>query len=107
VILDNLAGLNAAREAENAIIGDSEPLRKNLEAVQDKLGTETGFSGLSLVLLLLSALLVILGGVGFLRLLCQRAGSAREPGASPARRGRGPGEGSKRVNDANQAAICG
>ena len=39
VILDNLGGLNAAREAQNAIVADSEPLRKNLETVQEKLGT--------------------------------------------------------------------
>src|SRR5205085_3608764 len=68
VILDNLGGLNAAREAQNAIVNDSEPLLKDLEAVQEKLGTETGFSGLMLVLLLLCAILVILGGAGFLRL---------------------------------------
>ncbi len=45
VILDNLAGLNSAREAQNVILADSEPLRKNLETVQERLGSETGFGG--------------------------------------------------------------
>ena len=57
-ILDNLPGLNAARDAQAAIVNDSEPLRKELETVQEQLGSEAGLSGLILLLLLLSAVLV-------------------------------------------------
>ena len=105
VILDNVAGLNAAREAENAIIGDSEPLRKNLEAVQDKLGSETGFGGLSLILLILSAVLVILGGYGFLRLYVGEQGQRATLAQNRRVEAEGQEKEAKRVNDANQAAI--
>ena len=38
-ILANLPGLNAARDAQTAIVADSEALRKGLETVQDRLET--------------------------------------------------------------------
>ena len=104
-ILDNLAGLNAARDAQNTIVTDSEPLRKSLEAVQEKLGTETGFSGFTLFLLLLCALLVIAGGAGFLRLYV--AEQAQRTSLAQSRRAEAESQEkeAKRVNDANQAAI--
>ncbi len=105
VILDNLAGLNAAREAENSIVTDSEALRKNLEAVQDKLGRETGFSALSLVLLILSALLVIFGGYGFLRLYVSEQGQRASLAQNRRVEAETQEKEAKRVNDANQAAI--
>jgi twitching motility protein PilJ len=105
VILDNLAGLNAAREAQNTIIGDSEPLRKTLEGVQDKLGSETGFSGLTLFMLLLCALLVILGGAGFLRLYVAEQGQRASLAQTRRLEAEGQEKEAKRVNDANQAAI--
>ncbi len=105
VILDNLAGLNAAREAQNTIIGDSEPLRKTLESVQDKLGSETGFSGLTLFMLLLCAILVILGGAGFLRLYVSEQGQRAALAQTRRLEAEGQEKEAKRVNDANQAAI--
>ncbi len=95
VILDNLAGLNAAREAQNVILADSEPLRKNLETVQERLGSETGFGGTTLALL---AAVRDPGRARRRRLpapVRHRAGPARAAGAEPAPRGRGPGEGSQ------------
>ncbi|MEP7139212.1 MAG: methyl-accepting chemotaxis protein [Caldimonas sp.] len=105
LILDNLAGLNAAREAENSVVTDSEALRKNLEAVQDKLGRETGFSGLSLALLILSALLVIFGGYGFLRLYVSEQGQRATLAQNRRLEAETQEKEAKRVNDANQAAI--
>src|SRR6185369_4520154 len=105
VILDNLAGLNAAREAQNSIIGDSEPLRKTLESIQDKLGSETGFSGLTLFMLLLCAILVILGGAGFLRLYVAEQGQRASLAQTRRLEAEGQEKEAKRVNDANQAAI--
>ena len=67
-ILANLQGLVSAREAQAGILADSEPLRKGLEAVQERLGRDTGFGGASLLLLLLSAVVLLLGGAGLLRL---------------------------------------
>ena len=104
-ILGNLQGLVSAREAQSAIIGDSEPLRKGLETVQDRLGRETGFNVVSLGLLLLSAVVLALGGAGFLQLYvrdqAQRAALAENQRLEAERQE----QEAKRVNDANQAAI--
>ena len=104
-ILGNLQGLVGAREAQASIVADSEPLRKALEQVQERLGRETGFSALSLGLLVLSALVMMLGGYGFLRLYVrgqgERAASAEAQRVAAEREQ----QEAKRVNDANQAAI--
>jgi twitching motility protein PilJ len=104
-ILGNLQGLVSAREAQVAIVNDSEPLRKGLETIQDQLGSETGFSGLNLLALLLSAGLLLAGGAGILRLYVrdqtQRAALAETQRLEAERQE----QEAKRVNDANQAAI--
>ena len=104
-ILGNLQGLVSAREAQGAIVADSEPLRKGLEAVQEQLGSSTGFSGLNLLLLVASALLLLAGGAGILRLYVrdqtQRAALAENQRLEAERQE----QEAKRVNDANQAAI--
>ena len=105
VILGGMAGLNSAREAQNAIIADSEILRKELEVVQERLGSESGLGGGTVLLIVLSALLVVLGGAGLLRLYV----SDQNQRATLAQTRRVEAEGqekeAKRVNDANQAAI--
>ena len=104
-ILGNLQGLVAAREAQAAIIADSEPLRKGLEAVQERLGTETGFSGSSLFLLLLSAAALLAGGYGFLRLYVSDQGQRALLSENQKLEAERQEQEAKRVNDANQAAI--
>ena len=104
-ILGNLQGLVAAREAQASIVADSEPLRKALESVQERLGRETGFSIVNLTLLVLAAVVMLLGGFGFLRLYVraqsERASSAEMQRVAAEREQ----QEAKRVNDANQAAI--
>jgi twitching motility protein PilJ len=104
-ILGNLQGLVSAREAQAAIIADSEPLRKGLEVVQDRLGKETGFSTLSLAALIAFTALIAAGGAGFLKLYvrdqAQRAALAEQQRLEAERQE----QEAKRVNDANQAAI--
>ncbi len=104
-ILGNLQGLVSAREAQVAIVADSEPLRKGLEDVQTQLGSATGFSGVNLLLLVVSGALLLLGGAGLLRLYVrdqtQRAGLAENQRLEAERQE----QEAKRVNDANQAAI--
>ena len=104
-ILGNLQGLVSAREAQVAIVADSEPLRKGLEAVQEQLGSSTGFSGLNLLMLIASGLLLLAGGAGILRLYVrdqtQRAALAENQRLEAERQE----QEAKRVNDANQAAI--
>ncbi|MEO7336546.1 MAG: methyl-accepting chemotaxis protein, partial [Caldimonas sp.] len=105
VILANLQGLVAARDAQSSIVADSEPLRKSLEAVQERLGKETGVGALGMTLLLLSLLVLILGGVGLLRLYVR--GQSERAAAAEHQRLDAEREQleAKRVNDANQAAI--
>ncbi len=104
-ILGNLQGLVSAREAQAAIIADSEPLRKGLEGVQEKLSKEAGFGGLSFLLLLLSAAVIVAAVGGLLRLYIsdqrQRAALAENQRLEAERQE----QEAKRVNDANQAAI--
>ncbi|HEX6363273.1 MAG TPA: methyl-accepting chemotaxis protein [Albitalea sp.] len=104
-ILGNLQGLVSARDAQSAIIGDSETLRKGLEAVQAQLEEDTGFNGPALLVVILFASLVAAGGYGFLRMYvrdqAQRAQHAEQQKLEAERQE----QEAKRVNDANQAAI--
>lgn len=97
-ILGNLQGLVSAREAQAAIVGDSEPLRKGLEAVQAGLESEAGLGTAQVIILVLSALAVGVGGY-LLVLLYVRNQALRAQQAEEHERE------AKRVNDANQAAI--
>ncbi|MBP7914252.1 MAG: type IV pili methyl-accepting chemotaxis transducer N-terminal domain-containing protein [Vitreoscilla sp.] len=97
-ILGNLQGLVSAREAQSAIVGDSEPLRKGLEGVQAGLESQSGLSGVHVVVLLLSALAAGLGGVGLIRLYVRNQAMRAQQAEEQERE-------AKRVNDANQAAI--
>ena len=104
-ILGNLQGLVSAREAQANIIADSEPLRKGLETVQDRLGVATGFSALNLTLLLVAAAVMLLGGVGLLRLYVRDQAERAEAAEGQRQNAEREQQESKRVNDANQAAI--
>jgi twitching motility protein PilJ len=104
-ILGNLQGLVSAREAQAAIIADSEPLRKGLEVLQTRLSTEGGFTRGQLLTMVLSTVLMLAGGLGFLKLYvrdqAQRAQAAEAQRVEAERQE----QEAKRVNDANQAAI--
>ncbi len=104
-ILGNLQGLVAAREAQAAILADSEPLRKGLEVVGGQLEKESAFSGPTLFFLPVSALLLALGVAGMLRLYVRD--QAAQAAVSQTRRleAERQEQEAKRVNDANQAAI--
>ena len=104
-ILGNLQGLVAAREAQVSILGDSEALRTGLEDVQGRLGGDTGFGGLSLVLLTLFALALLAGGYGFLRLFVSEQAQRAALAQSQRQEAERQEQEAKRVNDANQAAI--
>jgi twitching motility protein PilJ len=104
-ILGNLQGLVSAREAQAAIIADSEPLRKGLEVVQERLSTEGGLAGGHLALMVVAVVLMAAGGYGLVRL--QFADQAQRAKAAEAQRveAERQEQEAKRVNDANQAAI--
>jgi len=104
-ILGNLQGLVSAREAQAAIIADSEPLRKGLEVVQEGLSKQTGFGAGSLLALIAFAATMILGGVGFLRLYVRDQAMRAQLAEGQRLEAERQEQEAKRVNDANQAAI--
>jgi len=104
-ILGNLQGLVTAREAQSAILSDSEPLRKGLETLQEQLSKEAGFNVGHLVLMLVSVMLMVLGGLGFLRLFVLDQGQRAQLAESQRQEAERQEQEAKRVNDANQAAI--
>ena len=104
-ILGNLQALVAAREAQTAIVADSEPLRRALDALQHKLSGKTGVGGGALVLLTLAAILALVSAAGLSYVQLQD--SRRNQGAADEQRieAERQEQDAKRVNDANQAAI--
>ena len=103
-ILGNLQGLVSAREAQSSIISDSEPLRRQLEGLQDKLSSQTGLGAGQFAALALAGLFVLLCGIGISRvqLLDSRG---RQAAAEEQKEAKRQEQEAKRVNDANQAAI--
>ncbi len=104
-ILGNLQGLVSAREAQDAIITDSESLRRNLEEVQTELSGQTGIGGGALAVLVLAAAfaLACAGGLSYVQLQdSRRRQVVAEDQRVEAERQEHE---AKRVNDANQAAI--
>src|SRR5690606_15488446 len=104
-ILGNLQGLVTAREAQSAILNDSEPLRKGLETLQEQLNRETGIRASHLALMVFSVIAMVLGGFGFLRLFVQDQAQRAHTAESQRHEAERQEQEAKRVNDANQAAI--
>jgi twitching motility protein PilJ len=104
-ILGNLQGLVSAREAQSAIIADSEPLRLQLQSLQDKLSGDSGLGLLALTALILAGLLALASAAGLAYVQLQD--SRKRMGAAEAQQlmAQGQEHEAKRVNDANQAAI--
>ena len=104
-ILGNLQGLVSAREAQSSIIADSEPMRRQLEGLQEKLSSQTGLGAGQFAALALAGLFVLLCGIGISRvqLLDSRGRQAAAEGLQ--KDAKRQEQEAKRVNDANQAAI--
>lgn len=104
-ILGNLKGLVAARDAQGTILADSEPLRKGLQTLQERLAATGGLSGLHIVVMLVSALLLLAGGAGILRLFVGDQTTRAQFAEGQRVEAERQEQEAKRVNDANQAAI--
>jgi len=104
-ILGNLQGLVAAREAQNSVITDSEPLRKGLDALQEGLAGGGGLGVLGLISVLLGLAAIIGAGYGLLRLFVQDQTSRSRLAEQQRQEAERQEQEAKRVNDANQAAI--
>ena len=104
-ILGNLQGLVSAREAQAAIIADSEPLRRALEDLQGKLSAQTGLGAGALSALAISAVFAILCAVGLAYVQLQDSRKRQVVAEQQRLEAEGQEQEAKRVNDANQAAI--
>ena len=104
-ILGNLQGLVSAREAQTAILGDSEPLRRQLEGLQNKLSAQTGIGAGQLAALVLAGIFVLLCGVGISRVQLLDSRSRQLEAEAQQKDAQRQEQEAKRVNDANQAAI--
>lgn len=104
-ILGNLQGLVSAREAQAAIIADSEPLRRALEDLQGKLSAQTGLGAGALIALAISAVFAILCAIGLAYVQLQDSRKRQERAESQRLEAERQEQEAKRVNDANQAAI--
>ena len=104
-ILGNLQGLVSAREAQAAIISESEPLRRGLEELQGKLTSQSGLGAGSVVALIGAALFGLLCAVGIARIQLQDSRQRQGIAEKQQLEARGLEQDAKRVNDANQAAI--
>ena len=104
-ILGNLQGLVSAREAQTAILADSEPLRRQMEGLQSKLSAQTGIGAGQFAALLLAALFVLLCGVGISRVQLLDSRGRQLVAELQHKDAQRQEQEAKRVNDANQAAI--
>ncbi|MEO6625684.1 MAG: methyl-accepting chemotaxis protein [Burkholderiaceae bacterium] len=104
-VLANLRGLVAAREAQSLILADSEPLRRNLEQLQQKLSVRTGIGGGSILVILLAAGLALICAWGLVHLQLLEGRSRQGAAESQMVGAERLQQEAKRVNDANQAAI--
>jgi twitching motility protein PilJ len=104
-ILGNLQGLAAAREAQNSIVSDSEPLRKALETTQDKLASRAGLGPVLLILLILAAAFAVFCAWGLTQVQVQDGRNRQAQAEAQLVAAEQQEQEAKRVNDANQAAI--
>ena len=104
-ILGNVQALAAVRDAQSAIVADSEPLRRDIENLQSRLADESGVGAGSwlLMALVLAVLALAIAGLVYTWLHESRQ---RQTLAETQRQSAVQQElDAKRVNDANQAAI--
>jgi twitching motility protein PilJ len=105
VILNQLQGLVAAREAQDSISSDSEPLRKGLEDLSSRLSAGAGLGPLTWTLLALGLLGLLAGAYGLLRVFVADQGQRAKIADTQRVQAERQEKEAKRVNDANQAAI--
>ncbi|MGP1424788.1 MAG: methyl-accepting chemotaxis protein [Ottowia sp.] len=104
-ILGNLQGLVAAREAQNSIVADSEPLRKSLQALEGRLSSTSGLRPEHLLGMIIPGLLALLAAAGLGYVLLHESRQRQSLAEEQRHLAELQQQESKRVNDANQAAI--
>ena len=104
-ILSNLPNLDSSRQAQDAIIEDSGPLRQGLDTLQQRLAASGGFTALHAGVIAVGALLMLVGGAALLRLFVHGQVTRSQLAAAQRAEAEHQEQEAKRVNDANQAAI--
>ncbi len=104
-VLGNLQALVSARSAQASIVADSEPLRRSLEELQQKLSTGTGIGTGSLLTLFVAAVLALLCAYGLSQIPLQEGRNRQSVAEAQMLDAERLQQDAKRVNDANQAAI--
>ena len=104
-ILGNLQGLVSSREAQTAIVADSEPLRGLLQGLQTRLAPQTGLGVFTTLALLLAAALTLTCAAGLAFVQLQESRKRQAIAERQRMEAQQKEDGTKRVNDANQAAI--
>ncbi len=104
-ILGNLQGLVSSREAQTAIVVDSEPLRTHLQTLQERLSGQTGLGFVTVLALVLSALLALASAAGLAYVQLQDSRKRQAVAEQQRLKAEQQENVTKRVNDANQAAI--
>ena len=104
-VLGNLQGLVAARAAQASIVADSEPLRRSLEDLQQKLSARNGIGTGSLLTLVIATALALLCAFGLSYIQLKEGRNRQTLAESQMLDAERLQQDAKRVNDANQAAI--
>jgi len=104
-ILGNLQGLVSAREAQTAILAESEPLRRHLESLQGKLSAQAGLGIGPLATLMLSAFFALLCAASLAYVQLRDSRQRQVVAEQQRHEAERQQQEAKRVNDANQAAI--
>ena len=104
-VLGNMQALVAAREAQASIVADSEPLRRSLEDLQQKLSAGTGIGTGSLLTLFVAGVLALLCAFGLSQIPLQEGRNRQSVAEAQMLDAERLQQDAKRVNDANQAAI--
>ncbi len=104
-ILGNLQGMVAAREAQNIVLSESEPLRYQLEGLQNQLSGQSGVEPLLLGILALAAVIAIAAAAALAYVQVQDGRLRQKTAEQQTLVAQTQESEIKRVNDANQAAI--
>ncbi len=104
-ILGNLQGMVAARDAQNSILAEAEPQRRQIEALQLKLSKQAEIDVLTIAALGFVALLAILATAGLVYLQVLDVRRRQAKAELETHQAQTQELEAKRVNDANQAAI--
>ena len=104
-VLTNMQGLISAREAQNAVVEDSEPLRTGLEALQSQLAAKNSLDAARIAMLAIAGLVALLCAAGLVRIQLIDSRQRQKMAESQMVQASEQEQEAKRVNDANQAAI--